>query len=256
MIRIALAVALLAGVAYAQPVPPALARVALDERVGVQLPLDTWFTETRLGPRTLRSMLDPAQPTILVLAYARCTMLCNLVLRGTLDVVRKLEPVPGTDYKLVMIGLDAEEPLSEAREHHDALLLQLVRGDWAYLLGERAAIDAIANPLGFRYAWDPRTKQYAHPAAIFVLTPEGRVSRYLHGVQFDPGEVESALELAAEGKLITTPAAAVLRCFRFDAGRRPTWVERYLRIGAALTAALSLAAIGGLVGRERRRRQS
>jgi protein SCO1/2 len=199
--------------------------------------------------------LDPARPTLLVLAYARCTMLCNVLLRGVVDVARRMEKVPGRDYKLVLIGLDDRETLDEGRRRQSALLAELVRGDWSYLHGDRASIDAIADPLGFRYAWDPRTEQYAHPAVMFVLTPEGRAARYLHGLAFDPHEVNAALDDAASGRLLSTPAAAVLRCFQFDpaARRNGPRIALFMRLGAALVFLLGLLGIGGLV-RSRRRR--
>ena len=258
----ALLIAALAGatsIASAQPAPAPVAAAGVDERVGAQLPLDTAFTAVGRGRVTLRDLLDGERPALLVLAYARCTMLCSLVLRGVSDVAKRLARAPGRDYQLVLIGLDAAETLDEASRKQATLLAELGRaGDraaWPYLVGERPAIDAVAQALGFRYRWDPRTQQYAHPAVIFALAPDGRVARYLHGLQFDPAEVDAALADAAAGRMLSTAAAEVLRCFRFDpaARRAGAMVERVLRGGGALVFLLLVGTITGLVLWERRR---
>jgi protein SCO1/2 len=243
-----------------ETVPPAVAATGVDERLGAQVPLDPPFTAAGHGRVTLRDLLDGKQPVLLVLAYARCTMLCSLVLRGVTDVARRMPLVPGRDYRLVLVTLDPRETLEEATKTQVALLGELGRGAeparWPYLIGERSSIDAVANALGFRYAWDASTEQYAHAAVIFALTPDGRVSRYLHGVQFDPEEVSGALDDARAGRIVSAQAAEVLRCFRFDpATRRAAQrVQRLLQIGSALVFLFLLAAITTLIVWERRRR--
>jgi protein SCO1/2 len=249
-----------AHAAHAQPAPRALAAAGVDERLGARLPLDAPFTAAGQGEVTLGEVLDGRRPALLVLAYARCTMLCSLVLRGVIDAARRIRLEPGRDYQLVLVGLDARETPDEARRKQAALLAELGRGDdpgrWPYLVGPRASIDAVAGALGFRYAWDARTEQYAHPAVIFALTPDGRVARYLHGVQFPPDEVTAALEDAAAGRLISTAAADVLRCFRFDpaARRAGARAQAFLRVGGACVFAALLGTIAMLVRWERRRR--
>jgi protein SCO1/2 len=243
--------ALLAATAHAQPAPAALSQAGIDERIGSQVPLDTELTDTQLGPRHLRDVLDPTQPTILILAYARCTMLCSLVLRGAIDVARKLD----RNARLVVISLDPRETVEEARAKRDSLVSQLPRAHVSYLVGTRERIDAITGAIGFRYAWDPRTEQYAHPAVLTVLSPDGRVARYLHGIQFDPTEVAAALDDAAAGRFLSSPAAAVLRCFHFEPSARMdrARIESYFRIGAA---SLAIGTLVGLVVLIRRKRRS
>jgi protein SCO1/2 len=245
--------------ARTQPAPRAVVASGVDERLGARLPLDAAFTAAGLGEVTLRELFDGRRPVLLALAYARCTMLCSLVLRGVTDVARRLPLEPGRDYRLVLVGLDARETLDEARRKHAALLADLGRGDdprrWPYLIGARASIDAVAAAVGFRYAWDARTEQYAHPAVIFALTPDGRVARYLHGLQHDPGEVAAALEDAAAGRLIPAAAADVLRCFRFDPASRRAGAraQAFLRLGGACVLATLIGMIALLVRWERRR---
>lgn len=249
------------SLAHAQPAPRAITESGVTEKIGSRVPLDTPFTETRRGPVTLRQVLDGKRPVLLVIAYARCTMLCSLVLRAVATVARAMDREPGRDYDLVVISLDAKETIDEAARRQDALLAELGRGSdpsrWPYLIGSRRSIDAVTDALGFRYAWDARTEQYAHPAVIFALTPDGRVARYLHGIAFEPEEVETALDDAAAGRLLTTPAAEVMRCFRYDPASRRAGAraQRFLRIGAAAIFFASFAFIGLLVAWERRIRR-
>lgn len=251
----------LTGRASAQPAPEAVLRAGVTEKPGSQLPLDTAFTRSD-GERTpLRAYFDGKRPVLLVLAYARCTMLCSLVLRGVGEAAKAIDRQPGRDYRLVLISLDARETVDEAARKHVTLLSKLGRGDgpdvWPYLVGSREAIDAVADALGFRYAWDARTEQYAHPAVIFAITPDGRVSRYLHGVEFAPAEVTAALDDAAAGKVISTAAVAVLRCFHFDPATRRAGAraQLVLRIGAAFMFVVSFGGIGLLVVWERKLRR-
>ena len=122
----------------------------------------------------------------MVLAYLRCQSLCDLVLRGLVDSSAKRA--------YVRVGIFARSPSAstptiappQSALRRTALLQTLgqPRADWPFLVGRREAIRALAARLGFQYAYDPRSEQYAHPAAAFVLTPDGRISRYLYGVRF------------------------------------------------------------------------
>jgi protein SCO1/2 len=233
--------------------------IGVDERPGAQVPLDVPFIAPGEGSVTLKRYANGKHPTLLVMAYARCTMLCSVVLRGVTEVVPKLSLEPGRDFSLVLVGLDPRETIDEASRKQAALLAELGRVDdrsaFPYLVGQFASIDAVANALGFRYAWDPRTEQFAHAAVIFVLTPDGRISRYLHGVRFEPQLVEEALFDAAAGRTMSTQAAEVLRCFRFDStmSREGKRAERFLQVGAAVIFLMLAGTIAGLVRRERRK---
>lgn len=249
------------GRAAAQPAPEPMLKAGVTEKPGAQLPLDTVFERTDGARTPLRAYFDGKRPVLLVLAYARCTMLCSLVLRGVAKAAKAIERQPGRDYRLVLVSLDARETVDEAARKHTSLLAQLGRGDgpdvWPYLVGSREAIDAVADAIGFRYAWDARTEQYAHPAVIFAITPDGRVSHYLHGVEFDPTEVTAALDDAAAGRVVSNAVVAVLRCFHFDpaARRAGARAQLFLRIGAAFIFVFSFAGITLLILWERKLRR-
>lgn len=242
--------------------PPVLRGVGVDEHVGMKLPLDLTFTETAGRRITLGSLFDDRKPVLLVLAYVRCKMLCSLVLQATTQAVEQMPLELGRDYRLITVSIDPGEDATSARMKREELVARAgyphAPERWNYLVGAERPIRRLAEALGFRYAWDPRTEQYAHPAVVFVLTPAGTISRYLHGVQLDPAAVANALRAAARDELSTDSIAeAVLACFRFDPAARAhrDRIERYLRIGGATVCLILGGTVCGLIVWDRRRRR-
>jgi protein SCO1/2 len=236
--------------------------VGVEEHVGMKLPLDLGFTEASGRRIQLASVFD-RKPVLLVLAYTRCKMLCSLVLRATTDAVQKMSLEPGRDYRLVTVSIDPDEDsatgLSKVRE----LLARIGRPGqldrWTYLVGAEHPIHALADRLGFHYTWDPHTEQFAHPAVVFVLTPDGTIARYFQGIPLQPKELERALRSAANGELSSQSIAeSVLSCFHFDPAARAhrEAIDRYLQIGGAVICLLVGSLVASLVLWDRRRRPS
>jgi protein SCO1/2 len=236
--------------------PPALGQSGLEPRLGAQLPLEARFHSSNGSDVALGEVLAGGRPALLVLAYNRCTMLCNLVLRRVARLVPELGLRPGEDYVLVTISIDPRDtPLEASRRQ--ALLLEAagMSGQperWTFLVGERPAIDAVAGSVGFRYAWDEQTEQYAHPAVLISMTPGGTVSGYFDGLDPDLEALRASLAGAPASSGLL--ASVLSSCFRFDAARS--------RYGAALAwllrgsaAGLTLG-LGVLVWRLGRRRPS
>lgn len=263
MIRLALSLVLVTSTVAAEtdrPLP--LRGVGVDEHVGLRLPLDLMFNDAAGRRIRLGDVFGDGKPVLMVLAYMRCKMLCSLVLRATTHAVKQLPLELGRDYRLVTVGIDPREDSASAVVKRDELLARAGHpGEpdrWTYLVGADGAIHALADTLGFRYTWDARTEQYAHPAVLFVLTPDGTISRYLQGVQIDPGELAGALRTAASGRLATSSIAeTVLSCFDFDPAARAKReaIERYLQIGSLVIVLLLAGTIIGLFVWERRRRR-
>jgi protein SCO1 len=259
----ALLAACVATSARAQPAPRATLAVAVHERVGERVPLDLPFTEADGHRVVLGDFFQGGKPVLLILAYVRCSMLCSLVLRGAARAVRALDMVPGRDYRIVTVSIDPAEQAAVAAARRGELVADLPRGAgsardrWAYLVGTERPIRALADALGFGYAWDERTEQFAHPAVLFVLEPDGTIARYLHGIDFDPGELGAALQSAARGQLpAASPVAeAVLRCFRFDPAARVhrEQIQATLRVGATVLSAGLASLVIALFAWERRR---
>ncbi len=226
---------LFASLCVAAPVSSAspVDAIGVDEHVGARIPLDLRLADSRGRAVRLRDYFGD-QPVLLILAYSRCTMLCNLVLRGVARAVRNMDGVAGRDFRIVTVSLDPEESAARAAEHEGRLLAAIDATDpeaWSFLTGSDESIHALAASLGFKYAYDARTKQWAHPSVVFAVGPDGRIRRYLYGIEFSAGEVTEALT----GTGTAPGPSGILRCFRFDAVSR--------RYGRAVALTMQLGAL-------------
>jgi protein SCO1/2 len=228
-----------------ESLPPALQGVEIRERLGERVPLDAAFTGADGRPVRLGSLLGRGRPVILALVYYRCPMLCGLVLSGLARGMREMGLPLGQAYDAVAVSFDPRENSALAAERQRGWLQAVGRPDgaasWAFLTGQEPEIRALADAVGFRYAWDERTGQFAHAAAVFVLTPEGRVSRYLYGIEFPARDLRLAVVEAGQGRVGTSLDRLLLTCFRYDASSRryQPYVVGFIRIAA-------LAVLGGL----------
>ena len=220
--------------------------------------MDAEFQSTHGAQERLGDVVGRGQPTLLVLAYSRCAMLCSLVLRATADLVPSLGLTPGQDYRLLTISIDPRETRFEAGRTQQVTLERAGLADasaWPFFVGQEASIRRVADSLGFRYAWDAASEQFVHPAVIFTLSPAGRVSGYFYDLRPDPGAVRAAL-LGESSPSVRSLGTAVLSCFRFDAlGRKygPV-VQRCFQAGATLVALALGLGVALLFRRERRTR--
>jgi protein SCO1 len=237
--------------------PPLARDVDIDEHLGAPVPLDLPFSDESGREQPLRAHLGNDKPVLLILAYFRCEMLCDLVLRGVVDSLVKAEMQPGRDFRAVTVSIDPHDRPAQARLRKTALLqtLNQPQAEWPFLVGEKASIERLADRLGFRYVYDPNSDQYAHPAAVFVLTPDGRIARYLYGVQFRPLDLKLALAEASRGKVGGIVDRVLLTCFKWDpASRRYGFVvSGVMKGGGALVGLAVLAGIFYLFLLERRR---
>jgi protein SCO1/2 len=241
--------------------PPAAQAVDIDEHLGRQIDRTLPFTDMRGRRVALGEALARGRPAVIVLAYYRCPMLCGLVLRGLVGGLEKLDLRLGDDYQALTVSFDPRDTPRAAKDKRASTLRGLGRADddgraWPFLVGEEPAIHALADELGIRYAYDARTDQYAHPAAAIVLTPEGRVSRYLYGIEFPPRDLRLALVEAGQGRTGTIVDRVLLTCYRYDPSTRSygPFVFGFMRIGGVLILAVVSALLLVLFGAERRRR--
>lgn len=259
-LRAALLVWAAAAVADAEPMPPpALAGVGVEDRVGVSLPLDARFRSSTGRELSLGEVLGNGQPALLVLAYNRCEMLCSLVLRSVADVVRELPPETG-DFSIVTVSIDPTDTVHEAARMQAVMLDRAGLGGqaarWEFLVGERVDIDRVAQAVGFQYAWDAATEQYAHPAVIYAVSPTGALSAYFQGLGPDPQRIADALRGEARWMDWRSVQGALLSCFRFDSAksRYGALIDGGLAAGAGSVAFSVLGLVAWLLLRERRSR--
>jgi protein SCO1/2 len=249
------------GGAAADVPPQVLEKVGIEEKLGSQVPLDGELVGADGRPWRLRDALDGRRPVVLTLVYYECPMLCGLILSGTAKAMRESSLTLGEDFQAVTISFDPEEKPAQGAERRRGYLQSMGRPDagpdWPFVVGPAEATRAIADAVGFRYQKDPVSGEWAHLAAIFVLTPDGKVSRYLYGVEYPAKELRLALVEAAGGKVGTSFDRFLLTCYRYDPATRKyePYAWGLVRAGGLLTAILLAALVGGLVWRERRSRR-
>lgn len=242
-------------------VPPvALEEVRIEEKLGNALPLDSVLTDGEGKPYPLRQVFDGHHPVVLALVYYDCPMLCGLILSGMAKAMRENGLELGKDYQAVTISFDPGEKPVQGAERRRGYLQSMGRPDsgpdWPFLVGAGETTRRIADAAGFYYKRDPVSGEWAHMAAIFVLTPDGKVSRYLYGIEYPPKDFRLALVEAGAGKVGTTFDRLLLTCFRYDSASRKyePYAFGILRAGGA-AALLGLGGlIAALVWRERRAR--
>ncbi|HEV3146324.1 MAG TPA: SCO family protein [Gemmataceae bacterium] len=219
---------------------PALRNVGLDQRLNEQAPLDLAFHDEAGRSVTLGDCCA-GKPVILVLVQYRCPMLCTEVLNGLVDALRRLSFEPGKQYQVVVVSFDAREIPDLAAEKKQSYLQSYGRPEtaagWHFLTGEQAAIDSLAQAVGFRYSYDPQTDKFAHASGIVVLTPQGRIARYFYGIHYSPRDLRLALVEASENKIASPVDHVLLFCFHYDpkAGKYSASALGAVRLGGILT---------------------
>lgn len=262
----ALAAALLccAAPAAAQadpPVPQDLEGIGITDRLDQQVPLDLEFVDEDGRSVTLGQYFEPGRPVLLTLVYYRCPMLCTLVLDGMVDALRPLDWLPGREFEIVTVSIDPTERPPLARSKKQGYVSSYGKPEaaagWHFLTGSAPAVAALADAVGFRYKKVEETGEFAHPAALFILTPEGRLSRYLTGVMHEPKTLRLSLVEASEGKIGGAVDRFLLYCYRYNAeeGRYAPVALRIMRLGGLLTVLILGAVLLAFWTREIKRRK-
>jgi protein SCO1/2 len=241
--------------------PQDLQEVGITQKLENELPLELKFTDENGRSVRLGDYFHDGRPVLLSLVYYRCPMLCKLVLKGKVDLLRELEWLPGEEFEVVTVTIDPREkpPLARQKKQNviEALGRPAAAPGWHFLTGDRESIERLTDAIGFGYRYLPDRGEYAHPAALYVVTPEGRMSRYLMGVQHDPRTVRLSLVEASEGRIGTPVDQFLLYCYQYDAeeGRYAPVALRLMRLGGGLVAVVLGAALIILWRREARQRR-
>jgi protein SCO1/2 len=239
--------------------PQILREVGYEQHLGQPVPLDIVLRDEAGAPLRLGEALA-GKPAVLSLVYYECPMLCTLTLNGLVGALKALPFEPGRDFSLVTVSFDDRERPEQAQRRKQAYLARYqhpsASASWHFLTGDKAALRRLTDAVGFRYAWDERTKQFAHPAGIVVLTPDGRIARYLFGVEYAPKDLRLGLVEAGQGRIGSPVDRLLLYCYEYDPARGGygAVVMRIVRLAGLAT----LLCVGGFVTvalrRERRQR--
>jgi protein SCO1/2 len=257
-----IAALLILGAAVA-PAPEARVPTADDapvdvvERLGEAV-ADASFMDSESNRVRLRDLSARGKPVVLTLVYFDCPMLCSLVQQGVIKAINETGLRLGEDYYGLTVSFSPRDTIPEARLRQGGYLQTLRNagkawpGHWPFLVGGDSAIRALADSVGFRYRYDKESGQYEHPAVSMVLGPDGKISRYLYGVEFAPRDLRLAIVEASQGKVGTTLDRVILRCFKYDPAARKYhfYVMGALRLGSGFFAAALAALLGVLWWRE------
>lgn len=234
-----------------------LKKIGIDQRIGQQLPLDTTFTDETGRTVTLGTYFGK-RPVLLTLVYYDCPMLCTYVLNGMTAALKTLSFEPGKDFDVVAISIDPKEHFQLAQAKKDVYVRNYGRpdtaGGWHFLTGTDPSIRAVADAVGFHYAYDPDLQQYAHGAAIYVVTPKGEVARYFLGLDYPSRDLRLALVEASNNRLGSVVDQALLLCYHYDptTGKYDASTLFAVRIGFIATVTGLLTFIVVSLRRERR----
>jgi protein SCO1/2 len=226
--------------------PKILRDVGIDQRLNEQLPLDVSFRD-ETGRAVKIGDYFGSKPVVLALVYYSCPLLCNQVLNGLTASLEIIRFDVGKEFNVVTLSFDARDTTALAMSKKQEYLKRYGRAGaeegWHFLTGDQAAIDRITEAVGFKYAFDEDTKQFAHASAVMVLTPGGKLSRYFYGVEYYPKDLRLGLIEASQNKIGNPVDRILLYCYHYDpmTGKYGVVVMNVMRLGGVVTIITLLA---------------
>lgn len=230
------------GESFDNKLPRELKDMGVTEHLSEKLPLDLKFRDESGQTVSLGQYFDRGRPVILSFNYSNCPMLCSLQLSGLIAGLKEVELSCGKDFEFVSVSIDPnEQPVraAQTRQRYYQMYEREGTGNgWHFLVGSASAISQLAEMVGVSYRYLPEKNEYVHPAVCVVATPDGRLSRYLYGVSFEPKTLRLSLVEAGAGKIGTTLDQILLFCFHYDdiSGRYSLAARNLMSAGGAITA--------------------
>jgi protein SCO1 len=243
----------------ASTMPAPLREIGFDQHIGQRLPLDAEVVDEG-GRATHAREYFGSRPVILVFAYYSCPMLCTQVINGLASAVGVLSLQPGRDFDVVVVSFDPHDTPATAAakkaQYVERYKAPGAAGAAHFLTATQPSIDRLTKSAGFRYVWDTPTGQFAHPTGVVVLTPDGRIARYLFGIEYGPRDLRFALVEASAGRVGSAVDTLLLYCYHYDpmTGRYGLVIMRTLRIAGASTVLALGAFVLVMLRRETRGR--
>lgn len=239
--------------------PPEVKKVAVKEHIGRPVDLSLMFLDHTGRSVRLGDFVDGQRPVLLSLNYYDCATLCTLQLMAYARAIKNMDWMAGRDFNLVTVSINPKNTEDIAAQKREAYLSEINKpgSDWQFLRGDEQTIAKLASQVGFEYAYDPKTEQYAHAAVTYLITPDGRIGRYLYGIDPSPRDLKFALMESSEGRLGSTIEKFILNCFHFDdlTGRYTPFAMNTMRVGGVVTLSGIFVWIGALWSWEKRKRR-
>ncbi|HSZ62410.1 MAG TPA: SCO family protein [Terriglobales bacterium] len=219
--------------------PPGLQFVGIDQHLNAEVPVDLRFRDETGRAVTLADYFGHGRPVILNLGYYQCPMLCSEILQGLVGSMKALTFNLGQDFDVVTVSFDPSETPEMAAAKKRDIMKRYGRPNtdqgWHFLTGQADQINALTRAVGYQYQFDPKTEQYAHAAAIVMLTPDHHVSGYFYGVEFSPKDLRLGLVQASQNKIGNLGDQVLLYCYHYD--------PRTGKYGAVISNILKLAGV-------------
>ncbi len=224
--------------------PAILQNVAFRPELNAQMPLATAFTDENGKAVQLGQYFHQQKPVLLAFVYYGCPMLCTQREQGVVGSLRMLSFDPGRDYEVVFVSFDerdtAEMAAAKKKTAMDHFRRSETAGGWHFLTGTKESISTVTNAANFHFNFDAKNNLFAHASGIMLLTPDGRISRYLYGVEFPGRDVRLGLVDASQGKIGTAVDKMLLFCFQYDPSTA--------RYSATILGIMRLLAVGTVAG--------
>lgn len=252
------------SVVYAQLVeelPEALRGLDVEEHVDRQLPLELTFRNQNGAYVQLSDFCDGQRPVILSLNYSNCPMLCNLQLTGLVNALKEMKWTAGREFQVVSVSVDPLETIERAAQTQQRYLSEYGRQGagqgWSFLVGKQQEIQKLAEAMGVKYRYLRDRREYSHPAVFVLCTPDGRISRYVYGIEFPIRTLELALTEAGEGQVGSAWDRILLYCLHYDSktGQYTAAIWKIMRLAGVMTLLGLTGLIGNLAWQERTRRR-
>ncbi len=221
-------------------VPQPLQDIRFEQKLDAMLPLDAVFRDEQ-GQSVKLGDYFGARPVVLAFVYYECPMLCNQILNGLVSSIGVLDETAGKDFDVVAISFDARETPVMAAAKKATYLDRYGRAGtekgWHFLTGDDANIKRVTDTAGFSFAWDANTQQFAHASGIMVVTPDGRLARYLFGIEYPPRDLKFAMMESSEGRIGSVVDQVLLYCYHYEptTGSYSLAAMNTVRLGGAVT---------------------
>jgi protein SCO1/2 len=221
--------------------PAALNNVGIDQKLNEQVPLDLVFRDETGREVRLAEYFNHGRPVIIALVYYECPMLCNQVLNGLTGSLKTLSFDIGKEFDVITVSFDRRETPQLAADKKASYIARYNRPGaetgWHFLTGDQNSIDALTKAVGFRYAYDSATKQFAHASGIMLTTPEGKLARYFYGIEYAPKEMRLSIVEASANKVGSPVDQLLLYCYHYDpaSGKYGLAIMNVVRLGGVIT---------------------
>ena len=234
--------------------------VSFRPELDTQMPIDLEFRDSEGIVAPMRERMAEGKPSILAIVYYRCPTMCNAMINGMIASLREIHYKPGQDFNVVAVSFDANEThLIAAGKKRNSLEMygETEPNGWHFLVGEEQEVGQFTDAANFRFKYDPVADQYAHGSGLLILTPEGKISRFLPGLSFEKRDLQLSLVEAGQGKIGKISDRLALLCFHYDpeTGKYGLLVHRTVMVACFATVGAVALLIGTLLRQERRTKE-